>query len=55
MDNLTHFENICQNRFMSRWLIVDVVFILFLLWAYNAHACGDQETETITINVNEAI
>ena len=44
------------NHFMCRWLIVDVVFILFLLWTYNVLACGDyQEPEPIVIEVSSVI
>ena len=46
---------ITPNQFMSRWLIVDVVFILFLLWAYNCLACVDEEPETVVVKVSEAI
>ena len=40
------------NQFMTRWLVVDLVFILFLLWAYNCLACGDvEEPEPIEIKI----
>ncbi|MCR4319770.1 MAG: hypothetical protein NUV74_05465 [Candidatus Brocadiaceae bacterium] len=46
------------NQFMKRWLLVDVVFILFLLWAYSAsEACGEGygEPETVVIEVSSVI